>query len=116
MVYEYLSTVPDEVRLVWRRKWTGLTVLFIINRYMTLSYAIATVSPYTSKVRVRNDLCIADHHLQLDILLVVSFQLVQSSVDDLNKAQMPSRHLSRQHGVQYHPCHHILWYVSKLLG
>ncbi|KAH9937981.1 hypothetical protein B0H21DRAFT_53642 [Amylocystis lapponica] len=31
--YDYLLTFSREVELIWRRKFTGVTVLFILNRY-----------------------------------------------------------------------------------
>ncbi|KAH9936021.1 hypothetical protein B0H21DRAFT_758942 [Amylocystis lapponica] len=31
--YDYLLTFSGEVELIWRRKFTGVTVLFVLNRY-----------------------------------------------------------------------------------
>ncbi|KAJ3482759.1 hypothetical protein NLI96_g6763 [Meripilus lineatus] len=36
LVYDYLLTFPVEVQLVWRRKFSGVTVLFFFIRYCTL--------------------------------------------------------------------------------
>ncbi|EIN08642.1 hypothetical protein PUNSTDRAFT_135020 [Punctularia strigosozonata HHB-11173 SS5] len=33
MMYDYLLTLADEVELVWKRPFTGITLLFLINRY-----------------------------------------------------------------------------------
>lgn len=50
VVYECLLTIPAEVRLVCRRRWTALTVLFILNRYTLVANAIFSIWPYTYKV------------------------------------------------------------------
>ncbi|KAI0788066.1 hypothetical protein C8Q74DRAFT_1196326, partial [Fomes fomentarius] len=38
LLYEYLITISAEVDLFWRRKWTGASVLFFLNRYVSLLY------------------------------------------------------------------------------
>lgn len=38
LFYDYFLTLPDEVRCVWKGKFTGVTVLFMINRYATIVY------------------------------------------------------------------------------
>lgn len=74
VLYEYLLTVPAEVRLVWRKRWRGLTVLFILNRYTMIASAIFLVAPYTNKVCLQH-LCTAVYHWRMSIvLLVVSIQ------------------------------------------
>ena len=35
-VYDYVLTFVQEVQLIWGRKITGATVLFWLNRYLTL--------------------------------------------------------------------------------
>ena len=56
IVFEYILTFTDEVQLFWRRKLTGATALFLVNRYTLLLYflifvyvagipALNTVSP-----------------------------------------------------------------------
>ncbi|KAI9068729.1 hypothetical protein FKP32DRAFT_1671971 [Trametes sanguinea] len=43
--HEYLITFDSEVRLIWRRKITGATILFFLNRYiMILQNAITLVT------------------------------------------------------------------------
>ena len=36
LMYDYIVTFPYEVRLFWRRKATGATLLFFAIRYLTL--------------------------------------------------------------------------------
>ena len=37
---EYVFTIDQEVRLFWRKKWTGAVGLYMINRYTTIIYTI----------------------------------------------------------------------------
>ena len=48
--YEYLITLGQEVALVWKRRWTGSTWLFVANRYIMLGWAVVQAAPYTPKV------------------------------------------------------------------
>ncbi|KAL1944237.1 hypothetical protein VTO73DRAFT_3422 [Trametes versicolor] len=34
--YEYLITIDREIDLVWGRRFTGATALFLLNRYLAL--------------------------------------------------------------------------------
>ena len=36
LVYEYIITFGQDVQLFWRRKWSGATALFFLNRYLPL--------------------------------------------------------------------------------
>lgn len=35
LVYDHILTLPDEVERIWKQKWSGATILFLINRYVT---------------------------------------------------------------------------------
>lgn len=48
--YEYLLTLEDERVLVWQRKWTGLTVLFVFNRTLVLFLAVEQVAPAANAI------------------------------------------------------------------
>lgn len=50
-VYEYLLTFEQEHTLIWKRKWTGSTWLFLINRYCLLITELIQVAQ-TQKVRL----------------------------------------------------------------
>ncbi|KAL1937946.1 hypothetical protein VTO73DRAFT_12696 [Trametes versicolor] len=41
IVYEYLLTVRVESKVIWRRKLTIPTTLFLINRYILALYALS---------------------------------------------------------------------------
>ena len=40
VVYEYLLTFFREFEVVKRRKWTGATLLFFLNRYLGIAYIV----------------------------------------------------------------------------
>ncbi|KAJ8489209.1 hypothetical protein ONZ51_g3053 [Trametes cubensis] len=53
LIYDYLLTLRHEVRFVWSRKFTGATVLFLLNRYtIILLYLVdvITLFPIIPKV------------------------------------------------------------------
>lgn len=39
-IYDHLLTLPEEVALVWTRKFTIVSLIFVLNRYMTLAKMI----------------------------------------------------------------------------
>ena len=39
--YDYLLTLDDEIRCIWRQKFTAMTATFMTMRYATLVYAIS---------------------------------------------------------------------------
>ncbi|PSR89006.1 hypothetical protein PHLCEN_2v4968, partial [Hermanssonia centrifuga] len=47
--YEYILTVNQEVAMIWRRKWTLVTWLFVTNRYIMIAVIIWGVSPDTAQ-------------------------------------------------------------------
>lgn len=47
-IYDYLLGLPDEYRYVWKQKFTGATVLFLLNRYILLVRIIVTVITYAA--------------------------------------------------------------------
>lgn len=40
LLCEYVATFPAEVDLFWKRRWTGATFLFFVNRYVMLVFTI----------------------------------------------------------------------------
>ncbi|KAG1808868.1 uncharacterized protein BJ212DRAFT_629021 [Suillus subaureus] len=61
VVFEYCLTIPQEVQLIWGRKWDAVRVAFTLTRYATLvgttmtTYAAVTDrSKYTSCVTFNN--------------------------------------------------------------
>ena len=48
LIYDYVVTVTYEVRLFWRRKATGASLLFFANRYLTLFLYIFEITTNVS--------------------------------------------------------------------
>ena len=57
LVYDYTITFPYEVRLFWRRKSTGASLLFFANRYLTLFTYIFDI---TTNVSMNNAVSLGD--------------------------------------------------------
>ena len=51
MLYEYLLTVGDERKLLWRCKVGASSFLFLANRVQVIVYTIAQFMRYSSTVR-----------------------------------------------------------------
>ncbi len=50
VVYEHIITFQQEVQAVWKRKWSAVTWLFALNRYLLLLVSIGNCLPTTEKV------------------------------------------------------------------
>lgn len=51
VAYEYMITIRQEVETMWMRKWTAATWLFLVNRYLMITYTVIQGIPtYTSLV------------------------------------------------------------------
>lgn len=44
VLLEHIATFPQEFQIYWRRKLTGVTYIFLINRYLLLLFAFITLS------------------------------------------------------------------------
>ncbi|KAI0951519.1 hypothetical protein AcW1_008546 [Taiwanofungus camphoratus] len=43
VIYEHVTTFSQEVDLIWSRKRTGATIIFILNRWLTIGMAVAMI-------------------------------------------------------------------------
>ena len=50
LIYDSLLTIADEVELIWRRKLTAASALFILNRFTLLSYVAWAVVAHIDSV------------------------------------------------------------------
>lgn len=50
VAYEYLLTFYDEVKAIWRRKITGASVLFIVNRYVLIITIVLQILPLNDQL------------------------------------------------------------------
>ncbi|KAG9105595.1 hypothetical protein FRC07_009159 [Ceratobasidium sp. 392] len=35
LIYDHILTFPDEVRFIWKQKWSIVSTIFVLNRYIT---------------------------------------------------------------------------------
>ncbi|OSX61290.1 hypothetical protein POSPLADRAFT_1182434 [Postia placenta MAD-698-R-SB12] len=72
--YDYFLTFSREVRCIWGRKFSGATVIFMLNRYLTLVYRVlmlVDMLPWQSQPQtVANDVCIGVLHTTQALTLV----------------------------------------------
>lgn len=40
-IFDYILTLPTEIRAIWFRKWTGVSVLFLLNRYVMMASVVS---------------------------------------------------------------------------
>ncbi|THG95249.1 hypothetical protein EW026_g6369 [Hermanssonia centrifuga] len=48
VAYEHIITLEQEMTVIWHRKWTLATWLFIANRYVLIAVTFLNIAPYTS--------------------------------------------------------------------
>ena len=59
-MYEYIITIDYEVELFWKRRFTGSSVLFFLNRYLRLWFYIAQLvfwASLSTPVRTSTTFC-----------------------------------------------------------
>lgn len=42
-IYDWIFTLPNEIRIIWSQKMTGAKVLFVLNRYLWIALSVAVV-------------------------------------------------------------------------
>ena len=55
ILYEYIITFDQEVKLFWNKKWNGATTLFLVNRYLVLFLRLCNLIgfvPMPEQVRI----------------------------------------------------------------
>ncbi|KAI0325606.1 hypothetical protein GY45DRAFT_1260568 [Cubamyces sp. BRFM 1775] len=70
--HEYFITFDSEVRLIWRRRITGASVLFFLNRYIMIFDNVITLASYparTDLVRLLAILALCDILGWMDVVL-----------------------------------------------
>ncbi|KAG2153706.1 uncharacterized protein EDB93DRAFT_1327217 [Suillus bovinus] len=50
VMYDWVLTFEQEVELIWRQRWSPITVLFLSVRYLGISYAVASMFMYVPTV------------------------------------------------------------------
>ncbi|KAJ3553409.1 hypothetical protein NM688_g3628 [Phlebia brevispora] len=106
--YEFIATFRYECELVWTRKWTGATWLFLVNRYSMLVTVIVEISPSSAEMSQPppSDLServgepVGDHNSSVfcsaslgiagsHVLQCLSFTVIQLSVGPILLLELP---------------------------
>ena len=49
LIYDYFETLPHEISLFWHsERWTGATILFLVNRYLPLLNVVFALASYVT--------------------------------------------------------------------
>ena len=68
VVYHYITTFATEVDLFWKRKFTGATAMFLLNRYLILiSYVLELVSVWIKSDYVSGGFQLLSHHCRASL-------------------------------------------------
>ena len=66
--YEHMLTFGDEVEMFWKRKFTGATAMFLLNRYLILiSYVLELVSVWIKSDYVSGGFQLLSHHCRASL-------------------------------------------------
>ena len=47
-IYEYLITISEEAKYFWKRKLTGASAVFLLNRYVPLTLHVLELASFAS--------------------------------------------------------------------
>ena len=50
LIYDHMITLDHDWKMLWKRRWTISTVLFLANRLATWCFTLNAVIPYTLQV------------------------------------------------------------------
>ncbi|KAG1779003.1 hypothetical protein EV702DRAFT_1089394 [Suillus placidus] len=43
VVYDWVLTLGQEIELIWRQRWSLMTVLYLVIRYIGIPYSVTSV-------------------------------------------------------------------------
>lgn len=66
-MFEYLSTLSDEIRFFWGGRLTGAVALFLANRYLTLGYFLYTLGASINPSSLSAIVCAHGYCLDVDL-------------------------------------------------
>ncbi|KAG2035060.1 hypothetical protein BDR03DRAFT_550075 [Suillus americanus] len=50
VVYDWVLTLGQEIELIWKQRWSLMTMLYLIIRYIGITYSVISVLPYMTMV------------------------------------------------------------------
>lgn len=54
--FEHFITFKYEVDMLWRRKWSVATWIFVLNRYLLVGDVVSSLVPYSAQVSHSNSI------------------------------------------------------------
>ncbi|KAG2335307.1 hypothetical protein BDR05DRAFT_620318 [Suillus weaverae] len=73
VVYDWVLTIGQEIELIWRQRWSLMTVLYLIIRYIGLPYSVYVSRPTDSCCANSPSLTISVYILSMSHVLCVRF-------------------------------------------
>ena len=52
MVFDHAITLGQEIDLFWRKRWTGASAIFLLNRYLALVNFVLAMCEYAPKTEL----------------------------------------------------------------
>lgn len=68
IVYDWILTFPEEIRVIWTRKMTGAKILFLLNRYLWVAGYLLQLM-FDFYVGLSNTVSISDHDYDMTVIL-----------------------------------------------
>jgi hypothetical protein len=57
VVYDWVLTLGQEIELIWRQRWSVMTVLYFVTRYIRIPYSVISALQYTTSVSMTDGEC-----------------------------------------------------------
>jgi len=69
LLFDYLLTLNQEIKLIWKRPFSAITILFFITRYSPFIDTTAVLVHYLGNLKSEH-LCVAMYHIQAAFYLI----------------------------------------------
>ncbi|KAG2345983.1 hypothetical protein BDR05DRAFT_98836 [Suillus weaverae] len=72
VMYDWALTFTQEVELIWRHRWSSMTVLYLGARYLGISYSVINILLYVPTISMTDVVCHIMYVVQAWIGVVIS--------------------------------------------
>ncbi|KAG1798077.1 uncharacterized protein HD556DRAFT_217022 [Suillus plorans] len=105
MVYDWVLTLGQEIELIWRQRWSLMTVLYLIIRYIGLPYFLHVSRPTALHCANSSSLTISVHFLPMPPVSLTDagarhYRILRNKRDNYGL----DRHVGRHHDCSV-ACH-----------
>ncbi|KAG8770995.1 hypothetical protein FRC15_003677 [Serendipita sp. 397] len=85
MVWDMLLTLPDEVKYIWKARWTVIKVVFLSNRYVTPIILIGNLYTISGQAKDLSDqVCLSTHTTALHMIITIITVIIISIIFSFN--------------------------------